>query len=261
MGKWYNTQVMDMSGEMLVGCVAEESHMRYSAAYHTGERAWGGRTFCHGVTPWSRGDWSVRGSGTGVRELQGLECTSLSDWSVRASRTGVRELRGLECVWIVRPWGPHGKRQLHHSELHQRGQTLRIPHSPLVMASLEDVFDAHTDKWLDFDFSGECREVRCEERPLERLGGAEDWLRSVAFDLTSTRSKGMEQMLNAAADQLQHMLEKCDEQIKKEDQLSGKSQKRELRKTYLKLVQNLSPTDSFLVRFRMLCESRGWNLR
>ena len=140
-------------------------------------------------------------------------------------------------------------------------QIFTSTHSPLVMASLEDVFDAHTDKWFDFDFSGECREVCCEERPLERLGGAEDWLRSVAFDLTSTRSKGMEKMLNAAADQLQRMLEKCDEQIKMENELSGKSQKRELRKTYLKLVRNLSPTDSFLMRFRMLCESRGWNLR
>ena len=140
-------------------------------------------------------------------------------------------------------------------------QIFTSTHSPLVMASLEDIFDAHTDKWLDFDFSGECREVCCEERPLERRGGAEDWLRSVAFDLTSTRSKGMEQMLNEAADQLQRMLEKCDEQIKVEDESSGKSQKRELRKTYSKLVRNLSPTDSFLVRFRMLCESRGWNLR
>ena len=67
-------------------------------------------------------------------------------------------------------------------------------------------------------------------------------------------------MLNEAADQLQRMLEKSDKQIKVEDELSGKSQKRELRKTYLKLVRNLSPTDSFLMRFRLLCESRGWNV-
>ena len=87
-----------MSGEMLVGCAVKEPQVRYSAAYPTGERAWGGRTFCHGVTPWSRGDWSVRGSGTGVREPLGLECTRLSDWSARVSRTGVYEPLGLECA-------------------------------------------------------------------------------------------------------------------------------------------------------------------
>ena len=70
-----------------------------------------------------------------------------------------------------------------------------------------------------------------------------------------------QQMLNEAADQLQRMLEKSDEQIKVEDESSGKSQKRELRKTYSKLVRNLSPTDSFLMRFRLLCESRGWNVQ
>lgn len=140
-------------------------------------------------------------------------------------------------------------------------QIFTSTHSPLVMASLEDVFDAHTDKWFDFDFSGECREVCCEERPLVRIGGAEDWLRSVAFDLTSTRSKGMEQMLNMAADKLQCVLEKCNEQIKVKGAVSDKSQERELRKIYSELAQRLSPTDSFLVRFRLLCESRGWNVQ
>ena len=33
--KWYNMRHVDMSGEMLVGCAAEESQMRCSAAYPT----------------------------------------------------------------------------------------------------------------------------------------------------------------------------------------------------------------------------------
>ena len=34
--KWYNTHSMNMSGEMLVGCAAEVSQVRYSAAYFMG---------------------------------------------------------------------------------------------------------------------------------------------------------------------------------------------------------------------------------
>lgn len=68
-------------------------------------------------------------------------------------------------------------------------------------------------------------------------------------------------MLNIAADKLQCVLEKCNEQIKVEGAVSDKSQERELRKIYSELAQRLSPTDSFLARFRLLCESRGWNVQ
>ena len=140
-------------------------------------------------------------------------------------------------------------------------QIFTSTHSPLVMASLEDIFDARKDKWLDFDFYGNCREIRCEERPLERRGGADSWLKSDAFDLKSTRSRGAEQMLDEAARQLQTMLEQCDDVLKVNDAMTCTSHVRKLKDTYAKLARRLPPTDSFLSRFRLLCESRGWNVQ
>ena len=140
-------------------------------------------------------------------------------------------------------------------------QIFTSTHSPLVMASLEDIFDARKDKWLDFDFYGNCREIRCEERPLERRGGADSWLKSDAFDLKSTRSRGAEQMLDEASRQLQTMLEQCDDVLKVNDAMTCTSHVRKLKDTYAKLARRLPPTDSFLSRFRLLCESRGWNVQ
>lgn len=69
-------------------------------------------------------------------------------------------------------------------------QLLVTTHSPLVMASCEDIFDASQDKWIDFDLVGE--RVKTTRRPFEKCGTAEAWLQSEAFDLPTARSLNAE---------------------------------------------------------------------
>ena len=125
-------------------------------------------------------------------------------------------------------------------------------HSPLVMASMEDLFDDRKDRWFDFDCTGNCREITCEERVLERRGGADEWLKSEAFDLSSTRSLKVEELLNYAADLLDSVLSQGLTARKMRKDL-GTLPIGELKRTYAELMRRLPPNDRFLSRFRLLC--------
>lgn len=60
-------------------------------------------------------------------------------------------------------------------------------HSPLVMSSCEDFFDAAKDKWIDLDLV-DGSSLKISDRAFVKQGTADSWLKSEAFDLDSTRS-------------------------------------------------------------------------
>jgi len=81
-------------------------------------------------------------------------------------------------------------------------QLIVSTHSPMVMASLEQLFDSKIDSWFDIDYtypgSAEKRLVDITNRNFEKHGDANQWLISEAFDLTYATSKEAEVVLNNA---------------------------------------------------------------
>jgi len=79
-------------------------------------------------------------------------------------------------------------------------QLVVATHSPLVLASLEPVFDARTDAWFDLDLGheGATPEVEVRQRPFVRRGEVSAWLTSEAFGLRFARSVESERAVEAA---------------------------------------------------------------
>jgi hypothetical protein len=75
-------------------------------------------------------------------------------------------------------------------------QLIAATHSPLVLASLEPLFDADHDAWFDLDL--EDRHVVLRKRPYVRRGEVGNWLVSDAFDLKEPRSLEGEQAVDSA---------------------------------------------------------------
>lgn len=114
-----------------------------------------------------------------------------------------------------------------------KAQLIISTHSPLVMASCEDFFDAAQDSWVDIDLENGTATPR--KRRFEKYGPADSWLQSQAFDLASTRApKAAELIQNAYA-----LLE---------SNCSG----RELDDMEKKLVHALSPLDDDLFMWRAM---------
>lgn len=119
-------------------------------------------------------------------------------------------------------------------------QLLTATHSPLIMASVEPLFDAEKDAWFDLNF--EKKKVVLRRCEYEKHGEAATWLISEAFDLKSGRSVTYEKLVEKAATLLE--MEKSDtEQIKKMNQ---------------ELVAALNPKDEFLFNWRYVCRQKGW---
>lgn len=88
-------------------------------------------------------------------------------------------------------------------ELRREGsetQLVTATHSPLVLASLEPVFDAERDAWLDLDLTrdGDERHIELHLRPFVRRGDVSAWLVSDAFDLEEARSLEAETAIREA---------------------------------------------------------------
>ncbi|WP_258005641.1 AAA family ATPase [Castellaniella caeni] len=64
-------------------------------------------------------------------------------------------------------------------------QLIAATHSPLVLASVEPIFDARHDAWFDLDL--EHQEVLLRKREYFRRGEIDNWLTSPAFDLKEPR--------------------------------------------------------------------------
>lgn len=77
-----------------------------------------------------------------------------------------------------------------------RVQLITATHSPLVLASVESVFDANRDAWFDLDL--EERRTVLRKRPYVRHGEVGNWLVSDAFDLKEPRSLEGEEAIVAA---------------------------------------------------------------
>ena len=77
-------------------------------------------------------------------------------------------------------------------------QVVAATHSPLVLASVESLFDPSQDAWFDIDLNRDSGYAEVMKRPFVRLGGVSNWLTSEAFNLDSDRSLDAEQAIKAA---------------------------------------------------------------
>lgn len=119
-------------------------------------------------------------------------------------------------------------------------QLITATHSPLIMASVEPLFDERKDAWFDLDL--EQNEVVLRKRPFLRQGDASRWLTCEAFDLGSSGSIEAEKILAKAAKAL------TDPGF---DKAAAEKLHGELRKV-------LSDTDPFWLRWRFVAEKKGW---
>lgn len=125
-------------------------------------------------------------------------------------------------------------------------QLVAVTHSPLIMASVEPLFDEQKDAWWDLDMvsdaGGGVPSVTFTKRHFVRLGDVSRWLMSDAFDMQSARSLEAEKVLQQAAVVLSGEIID-NEQAQKLDQ--------ELRTL-------LGDTDPFWIRWRYVGEKQGW---
>lgn len=117
-------------------------------------------------------------------------------------------------------------------------QLIAVTHSPLVMASVEPLFDACQDAWFDLDL--ESNEVVLRQRVFEPMGDASNWLTSDAFDLPTARALANEQLIQKAADLL-------DSKTASQTQLDDMEKQLNLA---------LNPMDDFLFNWRYIRKSR-----
>lgn len=126
-------------------------------------------------------------------------------------------------------------------------QAIVTTHSPLVMASLEPIFDRDRDRWVDLDYVSNDQgqvEAVLTEREFVRMGDASDWLTSEAFDLESARSIEAADALEKAA------LAMSNPSFNGED----------AKAIHAELAKVLGATDPFWARWRFVAERKGWPL-
>ena len=119
-------------------------------------------------------------------------------------------------------------------------QLIAVTHSPLIMASVEPLFDAQQDAWFDLDLVN--NQVALTQRQFVRQGDILGWLTSEAFDMKSGYSIETERVLEDAAQAL------SDENFSKVDARAMDQRLREV----------LSDTDPFWMRWRFVAEKKGW---
>jgi AAA domain, putative AbiEii toxin, Type IV TA system len=111
-------------------------------------------------------------------------------------------------------------------------QLIAATHSPLVLASLEPVFDVERDAWFDLDV--ERSRVTLRQRDFVRQGDVSNWLTSEAFDLLEPRSRPAEVAIQAALELARHPAASEDEYERVE----------------AKLEAALGDTDRFWIRWK-----------
>lgn len=82
-----------------------------------------------------------------------------------------------------------------------KAQLLASTHSPLVLTSVEPVFDDSRDAWFDIDLAERDGRhiVDVVRRPFVKQGDVSNWLTSDAFGLPSARSREAEQLIEQAS--------------------------------------------------------------
>ena len=124
-------------------------------------------------------------------------------------------------------------------------QVLVATHAPLVLASLEPLFDPERDALWELTLAARPArepEVKLEKRPWRRLGDAASWLTSDVFDLKSARSIEAERALEEASLALSNPGFDREQALRLDARLRGL----------------LGDTDPFWIRWRFVGEQRGW---
>ena len=121
-----------------------------------------------------------------------------------------------------------------------RVQIIAATHSPMVMASLEPLFDAEQDAWFDLNLVD--GEVTLEKMAWRKHGDANAWLESEAFDLPSTGSIPAGITKDSAAKALENPRLSKKKFLEHDTALRGV----------------LSDTDEFWIRWRFVGEKKGW---
>jgi predicted ATPase len=123
-----------------------------------------------------------------------------------------------------------------------QAQLLTVTHSPLIMASVEQLFDDKRDAWFDLDYrkSGNKEYVALTCREFVKHGDVCNWLTSEAFDLPSAGSVEYERLLAEASDL-----------IEKPNITSA-----QVKRMHQRLISSLNPKDPFLFRWRAIVEKR-----
>lgn len=121
-------------------------------------------------------------------------------------------------------------------------QLIAVTHSPLIMASVEPLFDASQDAWFDLDLVD--GRVSLTKRQFVRQGDIRSWLTSEAFDMKSGYSIEAERAMEDVA------LALSNETFSNDD----------ARIVDQRLRQVLSDTDPFWMRWRFVAERKGWLL-
>jgi AAA domain, putative AbiEii toxin, Type IV TA system/AAA domain len=127
--------------------------------------------------------------------------------------------------------------QILSKEVHT--QMLVATHSPLVLASVEPLFDADKDKL--FHLSLENGSASLEDVPFVRRGRIDLWLMSDIFGLKQPRSKVAEEVIERA----------------KSLQLKREPPSEEVQKVSEDLVKVLAPDDQFWPRWTYFAEKHG----
>jgi len=120
-------------------------------------------------------------------------------------------------------------------------QLVTATHSPLIMTSLEPIFNPKTDAWFDLDFSPKSHRVMLEKRDFEKNGSADAWLSSGAFGLSSSRAIDNEDLINRASNLLKQRSPSMSE----------------IQDVHNQLVNALNPMDDFLIRWKYICTQKG----
>ncbi|CAM3805224.1 hypothetical protein C3Z13_00335 [Avibacterium endocarditidis] len=122
-------------------------------------------------------------------------------------------------------------------------QLITATHSPLIMASLEPIFDPVKDLWVDFDLKDGLVEVK--EELFEKFGSINNWLESEAFNLK-----------NSYAFEYEKLIEEAKALIS--SKRKAQPTKDEIESMRKRLSDALSPTDEFLFYWRSICEKKGY---
>ena len=120
-------------------------------------------------------------------------------------------------------------------------QLITATHSPLIMNSVEPLFNQGTDSWFNIELEKEEKKVVIRNAAFEKLGEADRWLTGPAFGLSSTRARPYHQLLKDASELF----------------YKKKRTKKEIEVMTSRLVEALDSLDPFLVRWNFLCAAEG----
>lgn len=124
-----------------------------------------------------------------------------------------------------------------------QAQVFVATHSPLVMASIEGLFDEETDKLFHLGFLKD-GSVRLDELPYIPQGPADAWLTSPVFDLRQPRSQPGETAIENA------------KQLQRERHVS----EGDVRRVSDELLRHLPPEDPFWARWILFASEHGIDL-